>query len=289
MTRQTTILLTSILTLSAWFLTGCGEQELSFLPPNPPTSISSFGERWEKGEQIGVFALDDRGNLVYSNLCYEATDEGKEVGFEPIGKGNEVMIPRNERMKVFAYAPYQPDWQMTGHVFRVQTWSYSANTNNNLRCTSIQEISSASNMAKLSFRHPFSQLRAEISAKADGGYKATDLEGLTAKLIGMSCPVQYDLQTGEISYGDMQDEEILCNVSVNGQQLDIIIPPETKGGHHPQDRQLVIELKKGKKATYPIPKDHVFEAGKSYHWKILLAKDGTPDVEEEKADNSEIL
>ena len=256
------------------------------------------GTTWESGDQIGIYAYNSDGELasaVNANVRYSINPENNSC--TAANADSTIWISAGETYSVVAYYPYsttdvqeipvqvvdQPGGG-TSYVpaYAINDWADQSDlTRLDLLWTSKSGITLYDADVSLNFAHQFSRVQINFTIDTDlSSLTADSLVGMKVKLSGKNFPTLFDLKTGKLSFGSMNQDSISFNVTheenaTTATAAAIVVPDA--GGSTSETRSITVLLPNdgNREFKFDVPSEIAFEAGKFYVWNVTFNTDAT--------------
>lgn len=256
------------------------------------------GTTWESGDQIGIYAYNSEGELasaVNANVRFLVNPQNNSC--TAANADSTIWLSNDETYSVVAYYPYsttdvqeipvqvvdQPGGG-TSYVpaYVINNWADQSDlTRLDLLWTSKSGITIHDADVSLNFAHQFSRVQINFTIDTDlSSLTADSLAGMKVKLSGKNFPTLFDLKTGELKFGSMNQDSISFNVTHEDNATTAtaaaIVVPDAEGSTS-ETRSITVLLPNDGNRTFKfnVPSEIAFEAGKFYVWNVTFNTDAT--------------
>lgn len=289
------------------FLTACKDEDVvksaSGLVPFQPMAECEGNTRlngttWETGDQIGVFAYNNEGALVSdvnANVRFLVNPENNSCTVA--NADSTIWLSKGETYSVVAYYPYsttdvqnipvqvvdQPGGGTSYKpAYAINDWADQSDlTRLDLLWTSKSGITLHDADVSLTFTHQFSRVQINFTIDTEASSLTADsLAGMKVKLSGKNFPTLFDLKTGELSFGSMNQDSISFNVAheeaaVTATAAAIVVPDADGSTSETRTITVLLPNDGNREFKFDVPSEIAFEAGKFYVWNVTFNTDAT--------------
>lgn len=215
------------------------------------------------------FELDEKLEEKDSYSRYTLKPTNSETAFK--------YPPTGDIATFYAFYPYGISLSGDTHPeFNISNWNNQVSDPYNYDWYVAKGTgSNTSTQVTLDFYHPFSCVEFNITTDENSMVTNEDLEGMTLSISNLNYPMRFDIFTWEKIFNENVESNtttlnMIISNTENGKFAHAIIPPETEGGHHPQDRNLKLSLKNGRTYEYKLDNNIYFEANQKHVWNIIV-------------------
>ncbi len=228
---------------------------------NERINTRATGTSWEKGDQIGVFAIQSGKELSNLNI-YNGVDNvpfTTQMGDGYFVSDKKITYPENgSALDIIAYYPYKDDiinYNYPINIVEQKDFFYSSN---------LKTISKTNPQQSLTFTRP---VLSKVIINITSATENSTLKGLETSVQGAKSKANFSLVTGKFNI----DENSTTNFQVPTpgsdfeKQISVLLLPTTK------ENEITIKFSiDGKNYRFNIP--HILESGRKYSYSIRLNK-----------------
>lgn len=289
------------------FLTACKDEDVvksvdGRVPFRPVADCDGNtrlnGTTWESGDQIGIYAYNSEGELasaVNANVRFLVNPQNNSC--TAANADSTIWLSNDETYSVVAYYPYSTTYVQnipvqvvdqpgggTSYVpfYTINDWADQSDlTRLDLLWTSKSGITAYDADVSLNFTHQFSRVQINFTIDTDlSSLTADSLVGMKVKLSGKNFLTLFDLKTGELSFGPMNQDSISFNVTHEANATTAtaaaIVVPDAEGSTS-ETRSITVLLPNdgNREFKFDVPSEIAFEAGKFYVWNVTFNTDAT--------------
>lgn len=225
------------------------------------------GTNWDKGDAIGVYALNADKEIpggIYGkeNARFTTPDAGESAQFTAASAEDQIAYPKDgSKLDFVAYYPYAAqvvDYKLPIDV-SVQTNSTAIDY---LYANNVKGKSIADQSANLNFKHQLSQLIINVSL---AGFDSNT--GLSATIKGLKVDGSLNLKDGTVEAGPTDGDIIPLFNSSKTVATAILVPNQNL-------QNATVEFLLNGVTFKWTPESQVIETGKKYSYNIKLTHDG---------------
>ncbi len=289
------------------FLTACKDEDVvksvdGRVPFRPVAGCEDGtrlnGTTWETGDQIGIYAYNSEGELaseVNANVRFLVNPQNNSC--TAANADSTIWLSNDETYSVVAYYPYSTTYVQNitsagadSHegqtsvtpCYIINDWADQSDlTRLDLLWTSKSGITAYDSDVSLQFAHQFSRVQINFTIDTEASSLTADsLVGMKVKLSGKNFPTLFDLKTGELSFGPMNQDSISFNVTHEDNATTAtaaaIVVPDADGSTS-ETRSITVLLPNDDNRTFKfdVPSEIAFEKGKFYVWNVTFNTDAT--------------
>ncbi len=180
-----------------------------------------IGTQWEANDAIGVYMTSTGGSLgsLGENVEYvTAIGDGNFTSTDPL------YYPESGRVDFLAYYPYVDDATFDATAYSVNVSSQTDLSAIDLMTATATNVAKSSAAVNLAFYHKLSNIVLTVSPGDD--WTASDLVGLSVKLVGTDTEATYNLESDDITFGGSSEADITLNITTDGASAEAIVIPQ---------------------------------------------------------------
>lgn len=225
------------------------------------------GTNWDKGDAIGVYALNAGNEIpggIYGkeNARFTTPDAGESAQFTAASAEDQIAYPKDgSKLDFVAYYPYAAqvvDYKLPIDV-SVQTNSAAIDY---LYANNVKGKSIADQSANLNFKHQLSQLIINVSL---AGFDSNT--GLSATIKGLKVDGSLNLKDGTVEVGQTDGDITPLFNSAKTVATAILVPNQNL-------QNASVEFLLNGVTFKWTPESQIIETGKKYSYNIKLTHDG---------------
>lgn len=229
------------------------------------------------GIHVGAFVTTTGTTDFLTNATNnDLTADGN--GNLTVATGKEMYFPAAANVNIYAYAPYNSNWNTLGEqTFTVQTdQSSDANTNaSDLLYVKSADVVSTENVVALQFAHKLSKVNINIVNKS-----TIVLEDAVVSILGTKTSAKINLSTGELSANNDAESAEITAATLGATDLTasaILVPQEIAAGHFVK---IVTSADKNSAASTTLYADlaaaKTLAGNHKYNYQVTIT--GTPEI-----------
>ena len=216
------------------------------------------GNNWERGDKIGVFAIDHGTTLQettiienYDNLSFSTIGNGKFTH-----DGQPIYYPKDgSAIDFISYYPFKPN--LTSYSYQIDI----AEQIDLLYSNNLKNVNKQNTNNDLEFNRVLSNLILSVVPKGNGS-----LEGLTVEINGAKTKATFSLVDGSLVVDETSSGDLLLTSTgtETNKEINYLLLPTT------EENSIEIVFKVDDVDVYKWKVPHVLERGKRYSYKIRL-------------------
>jgi hypothetical protein len=256
------------------------------------------GTTWETGDQIGVFAYNNEGALVSdvnANVRFLVNPQNNSC--TAAHADSTIWLSNDETYSVVAYYPYSTTYVQNIPVqgvdqpgggtsyepaYVINDWADQSDLSRlDLLWTSKSVITAYDADVSLQFAHQFSRVQINFTIDTEASSLTADsLVGMKVKLSGKNFLTLFDLKTGELSFGPMNQDSISFNVTheenaTTATAAAIVVPDAESSTSETRSITVLLPNDGNRTFKFDVPSEIAFEKGKFYVWNVTFNTDAT--------------
>ncbi len=240
--------------------------DLHALKINSAIETRAEGNKWDAGDNIGVFMFEDNTTVSVGmpNTPYTTESESTSAIFTPASGYAALYYPQVGVVDIFAYYPYIAD--MAGLNYSVDVRSQEDMPSIDLLSASATDLAKNKSVINMTFYHRLSKIRIEL--QAGDGIEDSDLLDAQLSIEGLICRANYDLLSDQIDFGTYSATDILLNDDKRSQQNLTV-----EGIVIPQSADIKIHVQTVVYGEFSvIIKSQTFTAGQEYIYTLSVSR-----------------